>query len=736
MADPVNRQADWRRVARVRRSGLTLLVLGQSALALLALLQLLSVKQITATEYFLGLVFFLLFAWISLGFWTALMGFFLRRRGGDRFSLLNRYQPSDLASTAMARTAIVMPICNEPVQRTFQGLAATYRDLQRSGQLDKFDFYLLSDSRNPEVWLEEQAAWLSLCEELGAQNRLFYRRRKVNLNFKSGNVADFLRRWGRHYTYMVVLDADSLMAGNTLLTMVRLMQREPGVGILQTSPTVVRARTLFARLQQFASQVYSPLYTAGLAAIQMGDASFWGHNAIIRIEPFIKHCGLRKLTGRGLFSGPIISHDFVEAAYMGRAGYEVWLEPGLGGSHEESPPTLEDELNRDKRWARGNLQHLAVMLLAPRLRLAHRLAFLNGIMAYLVAPLWLAFLVLTTMLALQPAVVAVGVDGLDGIATAIPTYSVLWQDATHPYLGGILLLTTALLLFAPRGLAMADVVLTGTTSRFGGFARLYSGVLAETVVAMALAPLRMFAHSRFVVAAVMNLNLTWGGQNRSSDSGWRQSWRWHYPGLITGILCVTLAAWHSPVLFFWSLPVAIPLILAVPVSVWLGRTSSGNAMARRGLLTVAVEQMAHDADAGAATRTSVALLLDAEPRKGASQNPIHDLTAFEQAVVIPRLNRMHQQQARLPRAGLRHLSLARWCQLCLQHGPKALEQHQLSQLVNDRQSLDWLHRAAWSSQPDSYWGQRIALTVAACVGHPLTFGSAPSSAAIRQPLSS
>src|SRR5690606_36144951 len=302
--------------------------------------------------------------------------------GGDRRSLMKRYPPGGCDHIALARTAIALPVYHEPIDRTLNGLRAVYQSLAATGHLDSFDFFILSDSRDPEVWLQEQAAWYALAEQLGAQERLFYRRRTINMNYKSGNMGDFLRRWGKRYEYVVVLDADSLMGGETITHMVRIMQAEPRVGILQSNPLLANAQSLFARVQQFSNQVYGPIFSAGLAAVQLGEATFWGHNAIIRVAPFMRHCGLRKLRGPGLFRGPIASHDFVEAALLGRSNYEVWLEPELKESFEESPPSLYDELTRDKRWSKGNLQHLW-LLFSPRLKLAHRMAFLNGVMGYM-----------------------------------------------------------------------------------------------------------------------------------------------------------------------------------------------------------------------------------------------------------------------------------------------------------------------------------------------------------------
>src|SRR5439155_20424408 len=125
-------------------------------------------------------------------------------------------------------TAIVMPICEEPVERVFAGLGAIHRSLERAGALGRFHFFVLSDSADPSAAVKEEEAWFDWCHAVGGFGRIFYRRRKVRLERKSGNVADFCRRWGRRYRYMVMLDADSLMTGETLVRLVELLERHPG----------------------------------------------------------------------------------------------------------------------------------------------------------------------------------------------------------------------------------------------------------------------------------------------------------------------------------------------------------------------------------------------------------------------------------------------------------------------------------------------------------------------------
>src|SRR5439155_734649 len=290
----------------------------------------------------------------------------------------------------------------EPVERVFAGLQAIHRSLARAGALDRFHFFVLSDSANPSAAVREEEAWFDWCRAVGGFGRIFYRRRKVRLERKSGNVADFCRRWGRRYRYMVMLDADSLMTGETVVRLVELMERHPGVGMIQTAPAAVNRSSLFARVQQFASRVYGPMFAAGLHYWQLGDGQYWGHNTIVRVEPFMDHCALPRLPGREPLGGEILSHDFVEAALMGRAGWSLWLAYDLGGSYEETPSTLLEEMKRDRRWCQGNLQHLR-LLFTEGLFGAHRALFLNGALSYMSALLWFVFLTLSTVEALATA---------------------------------------------------------------------------------------------------------------------------------------------------------------------------------------------------------------------------------------------------------------------------------------------------------------------------------------------
>jgi membrane glycosyltransferase len=313
------------------------------------------------------------------------MGFVVLLRGGDRH-LISRSRhaarpPPEAAGDRDADLQRGVRRCT-PAARLWS-LAAT-------GELDRFDFFILSDTSDPDTCVAEIDAWNDLREtllEFGTEPRIFYRHRRRRVKRKSGNIDDFCRRWGAQYRYMVVLDADSVMSGRCLTTLVRLMEARPDAGIIQTAPRAAGRETLHARTQQFANQVYGPVFTAGLHYWQLGESHYWGHNAIIRLAPFMQHCMLAPLPGRGSLAGEILSHDFVEAALMRRAGYGVWIAYDLPGSYEETPPNLLDELKRDRRWCQGNLMN-ARLIFARGIHPVHRTVFLTGALAYLSAPLW------------------------------------------------------------------------------------------------------------------------------------------------------------------------------------------------------------------------------------------------------------------------------------------------------------------------------------------------------------
>ncbi len=294
-----------------------------------------------------------------------------------------------------------MPIYNEAPARVFGALQAIYADVEATGLGAAFDWFFLSDTTNPEIFIAEEHAFVAMRPQARRRGAgIYYRHRPKNITRKAGNIADFVSRWGGRYEHMVVLDADSLMTGEAIVGLAAAMEADPDAGIIQTLPLIINRNTLFARVQQFAARIYGPVIAAGLAAWMGRDGNYWGHNAIIRTSAFAAHCGLPNLRGRPPFGGHILSHDFVEAALIRRAGYAVYMLPGLGGSYEESPPSLIDLAARDRRWCQGNLQHMRV-LPATGLAFASRQHLVTGIMGYLASPLWMVQLCVGIVLVLQ-----------------------------------------------------------------------------------------------------------------------------------------------------------------------------------------------------------------------------------------------------------------------------------------------------------------------------------------------
>ena len=555
-----------------------LLILIQTALATWSLARTFPGAELTAIEIATLAVFAILWAWISFGFWTAVVGFWVlwRRRapvaGGDL----------DLDAPLHSRTAVVVPICNEDIGRVFAGVEATYRSLAATGHLDRFDFYVLSDTRDRETQVTEKIAWADTSRAVDGFGRLFYRHRRNNIKRKSGNIADFLRRWGRNYTYMVVFDADSVMAGTTLVRLVRRMDQHPEMGILQTVPATAGRETLFARMQQFASRAYGPMLAAGLRFWQLGESYYWGHNAILRVDAFIRNCGLGRLPGRPPLGGEILSHDFVEGALMGRAGLEVWIADDLEGSYEETPPTLLDELKRDRRWCQGNLQHLRLVL-GDGIRTGHRAIMAMGVMAYASAVFWAVFLVLTA------GEVSAQWLSLPVYFASGPGLFPLWPQ-WHPELALTLLSTTAFLLFFPKFLAVLLLVRNRQTARFGSLASLLGSVGLEIVLSALLAPIRMWFHSKFVLITLMGRQIGWGSQCRTdSETRWRDALRQHGVSAAVALGLLVATRWLDPALLCGVLPVALALLVSVPVSVYTSRVSLGRALRRARLFLIPEE---------------------------------------------------------------------------------------------------------------------------------------------------
>lgn len=555
----------WMRAASKRRMFLLWLVIASTVMAARLLAYTQSTNSAHPVLHFAQLALFVvLFGWVSAGFVTALMGFWVQWRPDPHALSLATARRQLLRQDA--RTAIIMPICNEPAAPVFAGLRATCESLAESEAAALFDVYVLSDTYDTLMREQELRAFYTLQHQMGDRCRLHYRLRQRRTRRKAGNVADFCRRWGKNYRYMVVLDADSVMTGESITMLVRLMEAHPKAGIIQTAPRACGVETLHARLQQFAGRVAGRLFMAGMQYWQLGESHYWGHNAIIRIEPFMKHCALAKLPGRGGLSGEILSHDFVEAALMRRAGYYTWLITDLEGSYEQQPSNLMEELQRDRRWCQGNLMNFRLVT-EPGFQPVHRAMLFTGAMAYVSAPLWLGFLLVSLSLRLlETHTSAAGLFPWLGMSS---TLELLW-------------IFTLTLLFLPRVLAVVAILKQGEQTAYGGTLALIKSALMEAVLSALQAPIRMIAHTLFVVTALTGLNLEWKSPMREAHSIlWRDALRRFMPvmAVVTLGMIATFHTHHDAL--WWLLPVCLPLLFAAPLTVLTSGSRWGISLRRR-----------------------------------------------------------------------------------------------------------------------------------------------------------
>ncbi len=684
----------WRRVAARRRWLLLALVVLPALAAAHTMRGLLPHSGTTALEMAIITVYGILFVWISLGFWTALAGFWTLVRGNDRFAV-TRPRPDDAPIRPHVRTAILFPICNEDPLRIQAGIRAVWRSLQRVDPNHRFDLHILSDSSDPDRWVQEEIMWRELTSSLEAEGRIFYRRRRINLKRKSGNVADFCRRYGAHYTYMVVFDADSVMTGATLVELVRIMERRRTIGILQTAPACTGRETLIARAQQFANRLYGPMYVAGLHHWFLGDAQFWGHNAIIRVAPFMRHCALPRLPGKPPLGGDIMSHDFVESALMRRAGYSVWLAYELEGSYEEVPPNLLNELKRDRRWCQGNLQHLRLVF-TRGIFPGHRALFLNGVMSYGSALLWFALLALSTAEAVVEAVRTPRY--FPATKTLFPSWPV-WD----PWPALILLGATAAILFLPKICALLLALLQGRRRLFGGFFALWGSVLAEVILSTLLAPIRMLFHSKYVFLTLLGRGIGWGTQQRD-DHGtpFRDALRFHGGGSLLAMLWGGAMVSINPTFFWWISPLVFSLLLAVPVSMLSSRAEVGQLFRRLRLFCTPEEiqppQEYQDIEA------HLQALSHRRPRFGLPPE-----AGFIRAVADPQVNLLHRALLRGHRSLHPAIAARRdaLVERALANGPHVLSPLEREELLFDPQRIEQLHHRLWQLPEETLrkeWG--------------------------------
>lgn len=599
-ASPTASGTSERLAARLGRALIAFAILATAAAGTTVLVGRLNAGGLDAVEIALAALYAVLVLWIASAFWFCLAGgiWWMNQRRLTGSAAQHVPEPDSAAIPAApdgsARAAILMPVYNEPADRVFASMQAIYESVREAGGLHLFDFYVLSDSTDPGNWVWEERCWLNVTGQLDAEGKLFYRRRRDNVGRKPGNIAEFCQRWGGHYDYMAVLDADSVMDGRTLVELVRRMDRDPGTALLQCWPRPVQGRTLFARLQQFSASLVGRLVVAGLGWVSGRGSTYWGHNAIIRVDAFTRCCGLPKLSGKPPLGGEILSHDFIEAALLVRAGWAVRIAPDLGGSYEEAPPNMLESLSRDRRWCQGNMQHLRV-LFARRLHWMSRVNLLVGIMSFLSAPLWAVFVVLTIVEAGSADVWArISDTAAIGAQPAGPLgVDVLAVIGRETQVVSLLALAAGLLL-GPKIMGALLVGFDRTLRRsHAGAGRLVAGLVLEVVLSALAAPVMMVMHARFVVEVLAGRAVKWSAQQRDADRvSWAECWRAHGAQTLLGLAIAVGTGAFAPTLFWWLSPIVVGLLLAVPLSYTLGQADAGAWLQRRRLFATPEEDQA------------------------------------------------------------------------------------------------------------------------------------------------
>ena len=534
-----------------------------------------SAGGIVGLEWPLIVFFGVTFSWIALSAASGIAGFFAGFTEKKAIRGIDR--------RLKTRTALLMPVYNESPAHTLGSLEAMAEAIVALGEGEAFEIFVCSDTTDQTVWVEEELAIDRLRRRLAGRMNVWYRRRHKNIARKAGNVADVVTRWGGRYDHMLVLDADSLMQGETMVTMALLMEDDPRAGIIQTLPVIANRNTLFARLQQFAGKVYGPVIARGLSAWSGRDGNYWGHNAIIRTHAFAEACGLPDLKGRKPFGGHIMSHDFVEAALIRRAGWGVYMLPWLGGSYEESPPSLLDVAMRDRRWAQGNLQHMKIL---PTKGLAwpSRIHFATGIMSYLASPIWLMLLMVGLALALQAKFIRP-----EYFSKEFSLYPA-WPRFDSERALQLFIVTMGVLLL-PKFLGVIETLLRPALRRkCGGGIAVFTGMVLETLISALVAPVMMLLQSRHVAEILLGRDSGWKTQRRD-DGGipLAEVIRHHWQHASIGVFMSLAAYVISPAILAWMAPTLIGLILAVPISWISGSLAAGLGLKKIRLLLIPEE---------------------------------------------------------------------------------------------------------------------------------------------------
>jgi len=532
---------------------------------------------ITWTEVALLSCFALTLPWLSIGFWNSVMALVLDFRHGARAA--THVTPALTRVTGdeplTARVAIVMPLRNEDPDASIDRMRRLEAEIAQSPWAGRFSYHILSDTDAPGIALKEEAR-VAQWRATRPNARIQYRRREDNTGYKAGNIAEFLHSPEGESDFFLPLDADSEMGAETVFRLIRVMQASPEIGMLQSLVTGLPSRSLFTRVFQFGMRHGMRSFTLGSAWWQGDCGPNWGHNVLIRTAPFRTHCMLPELPGRGPLSGPILSHDQLEAVLIRRAGYEVRVMAEESQSFEENPPSLVDFIRRELRWMNGNLQYLRLLRM-PGLKPVSRIQLVLAILMYVSAPAWMAFIL-----------IGAAMMALPGQLNAVPAVTGLALFAT--------ILTLSL---SPKIMGLAQVLARPERrAAYGGGTRVAIGGLIEMVFSMLTAPIVALALTRFAIGLTFGQRIGWSAQQRSRDwLEWSEAARVLWPQSVIGLaLCVWFATFAPWALIFGA-PILLALGGAIPIAVLSAQPSLGRWSRRTGLFDIPEDRVTRTPEA-------------------------------------------------------------------------------------------------------------------------------------------
>ena len=516
----------------------------------------------------LDLVLILLFAvtvpWFAIGFWNATIGLLIMRFARDPVAAALPVAASVRGDEPItASTAILLCIRNEPAERVARLIEPMLQGLARVAGAEHFRVYVLSDTSTPDIAVAEQSCFAALAAAWHGRVHVEYRRRPRNIGYKAGNIRDFCERWGSGHQLAVMLDADSAMTVELLLRLVRMMQIEPRIGILQTLVIGMPSTSPFARMFQFGMRLGMRSYTMGAAWWQGDCGPYWGHNAIVRLAPFSACCNLPVLEDDALVGGHVLSHDQIEAVLMRKAGYEVRVLVEEGSSFEQNPPTLLEFIRRDLRWCQGNMQYWH-FLRAPGLRAVSRYQLLLAILMFLGSPAWMGLLWI----------------GSTAVAVAEkPSDFMEWN-------AGIAIMWLVLgMWFAPNIATLIDV-LSRAKERwaFGGGVRFAASFAVTVLFVLLLAPICWASHTLFLGRLLTGRTVAWSAQSRDDHVvGWALAIRQFWPQTLLGLVPVALLAATAPSAIPYALLIAAGPLLSIPLAVASSSPTVGRVLTAIGI---------------------------------------------------------------------------------------------------------------------------------------------------------